>query len=132
MNAKAREMGMYSSRFANPNGLPADQYSTAIDMARCAYFAYRHPELRKIVCKREENFIRNNGKVIPMRNTNKLLERYYWVTGMKTGYTNAAGRCLVSSGGYNGRHVIVVVLGSKPSRIWTESEKLLKWALGAD
>ncbi len=41
MNAKARQMGMYNSRFANPNGLPADQYSTAIDMARCAYYVYR-------------------------------------------------------------------------------------------
>ena len=49
---------------------------------------------------------------------------------MKTGYTNAAGRCLVSSAGVNGRHVIVVVLGCHPSRIWTESENLIRWALG--
>lgn len=130
MNAKARQMGMYNSRFANPNGLPADQYSTAIDMARCAYYVYRNPELRNIICKRQYAFTRANGKTLLLRNTNKLLERHSWVTGMKTGYTNAAGRCLVSSAGFNGRHVIVVVLGCHPSRIWTESENLLRWALG--
>lgn len=130
MNAKARQMGMYNSRFVNPNGLPADQYSTAIDMARCAYYVYRNPELRNIICKRQYAFTRANGKTLLLRNTNKLLTQHSWVTGMKTGYTNAAGRCLVSSAGFNGRHVIVVVLGCHPSRIWTESENLLKWALG--
>ena len=128
MNAKARQMGMYNSRFVNPNGLPADQYSTAIDMARCAYYVYRNPELRNIICKRQYAFTRANGKTLLLRNTNKLLTQHPWVTGMKTGYTNAAGRCLVSSAGFNGRHVIV--LGCHPSRIWAESENLLKWALG--
>lgn len=130
MNAKARQMGMYNSRFANPNGLPADQYSTAIDMARCAYYVYRSPELRNIICKRQYAFTRANGRTLLLRNTNKLLNQHPWVTGMKTGYTNAAGRCLVSSAGFNGRHVIVVVLGCHPSRIWTESENLIRWALG--
>ena len=130
MNAKARQMGMYNSRFVNPNGLPADQYSTAIDMARCAYYVYRNPELRNIICKQQYAFTRANGKTLLLRNTNKLLEQHSWVTGMKTGYTNADGRCLVSSAGFNGRHVIVVVLGCHPSRIWAESENLLKWALG--
>ena len=123
MNAKARQMGMY-------NGLPADQYSTAIDMARCAYYVYRNPELRNIICKRQYAFTRANGRTLLLRNTNKLLTQNPWVTGMKTGYTNAAGRCLVSSAGVNGRHIIVVVLGCHPSRIWTESENLIRWALG--
>ena len=131
MNAKARQMGMYNSRFANPNGLPADQYSTAIDMARCAYYVYRNPELRNIICKRQYAFTRANGRTLLLRNTNKLLTQNPRVTGMKTGYTNAAGRCLVSSAGVNGRHVIVVVLGCHPSRIWTESENLIRWALGS-
>lgn len=129
MNAKARSMGMNNSYFANPNGLPANQYSTAIDMARCAYFAYRSPELRSMVCTSRFNFQLAGGRTTCITNTNKLLDKYPWVTGMKTGFTNAAGRCLVSTGGYNGRHAIVVVLGCKPSRIWMESENLLKWAL---
>ncbi|MDO4410350.1 MAG: D-alanyl-D-alanine carboxypeptidase family protein [Akkermansia sp.] len=129
MNTQARRMYMKNSRFANPNGLPADQYSTAEDMAKCGYFVYRNPILRSIICQKSSTFKKHNGKVITMNNTNKLLTRHSWVTGMKTGYTRAAGRCLVSSGGFNGRHVIVVVLGCHPSRIWNESEKLLKWGL---
>ena len=91
---------------------------------------YRNPELRNIICKRQYAFTRANGRTLLLRNTNKLLTQNPWVTGMKTGYTNAAGRCLVSSAGVNGRHVIVVVLGCHPSRIWTESENLIRWALG--
>ena len=49
---------------------------------------------------------------------------------MKTGYTNAARRCLVSCGSVDGRSVIVVILGCEKKRIWSESEKYLRWALG--
>lgn len=131
MNAKARSLGMYNSHFVNPNGLPGDQYSTAIDMARCAYHAYKNPELRHMVDMQHFSFKRSNGRMVSINNTNKLLGKYPWITGMKTGYTNAAGRCLISCGGLNGRHVIVVVLGAKPSQIWAESESLLRWALSA-
>lgn len=129
MNAKARRLGMRDSHFANPNGLPAPQYSTAVDMARCAWFAYRNPVLRNMVCDAHYDFRLANGRVRTLNNTNRLLQRYPWVTGFKTGYTNAAGKCLISSGGLNGRHVIVVVLGSTNSRVWDESAKYLKWAL---
>lgn len=129
MNAKARRLGMRNSHFVNPNGLPAPQYSTAVDMARCAWFAYRNPVLRSYVCDASYNFKLANGNVRTLNNTNKLLRRYPWVTGFKTGYTNAAGKCLISSGGLNGRHVIVVVLGSTSTRVWDESAKYLKWAL---
>lgn len=57
MNAKARSMGMRNSHFANPNGLPAPQYSTAVDMARCTWFAYRHPVLRSMVSTRSMEFL---------------------------------------------------------------------------
>lgn len=129
MNTKARSMGMNNSKFSNPNGLPADQYSTAMDMARCAYFAYRNPALRSMVNASQMTFQMPSGRISTIKNTNKLLDQYSWVTGMKTGYTNAAGRCLVSTGCHNGKHAIVVVLGSKPAQIWSESEKLLRWAL---
>jgi D-alanyl-D-alanine carboxypeptidase (penicillin-binding protein 5/6) len=48
---------------------------------------------------------------------------------MKTGYTNAAGHCLVASGQENGRDVIAVVLGSNKSNVWNDSQKLLEWGL---
>lgn len=130
MNAKARRLGMRNSHFINPNGLPAPQYSTAVDLARCTWFAYRNPTLRGMVRDARYDFKMSDGRVRTLNNTNKLLTRYSWVTGFKTGYTNAAGKCLISTGGYKGRHVIVVVLGSTSSRVWDESAKYLKWALG--
>lgn len=130
MNARARRMKMYNSHFANPHGLPAAQYSTARDMAIAACHAYMNPTIREFVDIPTVNFTLASGKSRNMNNTNKLLQKYSWVNGMKTGYTNAAGRCLISSGSLNGRAVIVVVLGCPKPKIWAESEKYLRWAMG--
>lgn len=130
MNARARRMKMYNSHFANPHGLPAAQYSTARDMAIAACHAYMNPTIREFVDIPHVDFTLASGKKRAMNNTNKLLQKYEWVNGMKTGYTNAAGRCLISSGSINGRAVIVVVLGCAKPKIWAESEKYLKWAMG--
>jgi D-alanyl-D-alanine carboxypeptidase (penicillin-binding protein 5/6) len=71
----------------------------------------------------------NDGRVRELENTNKLLKTVPYCDGLKTGTANAAGRCLVSSGSLNGRSVIVVVLKSNSPNIWTDSSKLLRWAL---
>ena len=130
MNARARRMNMHNSHFVNPHGLPGPQYSTARDMAIAACHAYVNPTIRQFVDIPTVNFTLANGSNRPMNNTNKLLNKYAWVNGMKTGYTNAAGRCLISSGSLNGQAVIVVVLGCDKKKIWAESEKYLRWALG--
>lgn len=130
MNARARRMKMHDSHFANPHGLPAAQYSTARDMAIAACHAYMNPTIREFVDIAHVDFPLASGKIRSMNNTNKLLQKYDWVNGMKTGYTNAAGRCLISSAAINGRAVIVVVLGCAKPKIWAESEKYLKWAMG--
>ena len=75
-------------------------------------------------------FVKADGSTKLIRSTNKLLGKYPWVQGMKTGYTNAAGKCLISCGAYNNTAVVVVVLGSTGSKVWGESLKYLKWALG--
>ncbi len=129
MNARARRMRMYDTHFANPNGLPAAQYSTAYDMALAACYAYNNPVIREYINLRQYDFRRENGSVRTINTTNKLLHSHPWVHGMKTGYTHAAGRCLISCGSKNGRAVIVVVLGCSKSGIWAESLKYLKWAL---
>lgn len=131
MNAKARELGMKNSHFCNPHGLTEPgQYSTARDMARCALAAYRNPVIRQFTNTTNLSFNFCSGKVTSLKNTNKLLHNISWCNGMKTGTTNAAGRCLIASGGYNGRHAIIVVLGSNSSNIWKDSENLLRWAVG--
>lgn len=131
MNAKARELGMTRSHFVNPNGLPApDQYSSARDMSRLALAAYRSPTIRSIVSTKSLFFEFSDGRVAEFKNTNHVLRDYPFCTGMKTGYTQAAGHCLVSSGNRNGREVISVVLGDKDRDwLWRDSSSLLAWGL---
>lgn len=131
MNARMARLGGDSSNFVNPNGLPAeDQYSTARDMARVARAVYFNPLLRDIIRTRHCMFHYASGKRISLRNTNRVLRTYSFCNGMKTGYTDAAGHCLISSGSWSGKDVIAVVLGSNKARVWQESALLLAYGLG--
>jgi D-alanyl-D-alanine carboxypeptidase (penicillin-binding protein 5/6) len=130
MNRRARAMGATSSNFINPNGLPADgQHSTARDMAIIARNAYANPVIRDIVATRRAEFRFADGRVREMVNTNRVLHTAPFCNGMKTGYTDAAGHCLVASGHANGKDVITVILGSNKARVWDDSRKLLEWGL---
>ena len=131
MNAKALALGMRHSHFVNPNGLPApDQYSTARDMSRLALAAYRSSTIRTIVATKVLFFQFANGRSAVFKNSNHVLRDYPYCNGMKTGYTQAAGHCLVSSGSNNGREVIAVVLGDRNrSWLWQDSCSLLAWGL---
>ena len=131
MNSTMRALGGYSSNFMNPNGLPAEgQYSSARDMARVARAVYRDPVLREIIKSRSYTFRYNSGKTTTWKNTNRVLRYYSFCNGMKTGYTEKAGHCLISSGSYNGKDVIAIVLGDSKARIWNESANLLAYGLG--
>jgi len=131
MNSKALELGATSSHFVNPNGLPADdQYSTAADMAKIARAAYANPILRPIMATKYLPFRYADGHVSMLRNTNQTMRDNWFCNGMKTGYTDKAKHCLVTSGSYNGREVITVILGSTKTRVFTDSAILLRWALG--
>jgi serine-type D-Ala-D-Ala carboxypeptidase (penicillin-binding protein 5/6) len=133
MNAKAARLGMTNSNFMNPNGLTLPgQYSTARDMARVALSAYHNRTIRNIVNMRELNWRKPNGTVATYKNTNKVLRSFAACNGMKTGYTEASGFCLISSASAGGREVIAVVLGDKRDAIWTDSYRLLAWGLSPD
>jgi len=130
MNRKASSLGMRNSNFKNPHGLTEPgQYSTARDMAIAARTAYRSPLIRSYASTKSYHFRYNDGRTRLLENTNKVLKTVPFCDGMKTGTTNASGRCLVSSGSLNGRSVIAVVLKSNSANIWHDSEKLLRWAL---
>jgi len=130
MTAKAASLGMRNSCFLNPHGLTEPgQYSTARDMSIAARAAYRSPLLRSYVATKAYTFRFSDGRTRALENTNKVLKTLPYCDGMKTGTTNASGRCLVSTGSLNGRSVIVVVLKSNTPNIWTDSSKLLAWAL---
>lgn len=131
MNARMARLGGTGSHFVNPNGLPSpEQHSTARDMARVARMVYFNPLLRDIIKTRHYTFQYVGGKTLPITNTNHVLRTYSFCNGMKTGYTDAAKHCLVSSGSYNGKDVIAVVYGDTKARIWNESAELLAYGLG--
>ncbi len=130
MNRKCQQLGMRNSNFVNPNGLTEPgQYSTARDMSIAARYAYQSPLLRSYFNTQAYNFHYCDGRICKIENTNKLLKKVSFINGMKTGTTNASGRCLISTGEVNGRSVLCVVLKSNSANIWNDSERLLRWAL---
>lgn len=131
MNLKAWELGCRNSFFINPNGLTAEgQYSSARDMSFIARAAYANPEIRNIVNRESVKFVYHGGTSKTLKNTNKLLGKADFCNGMKTGYTSAAGFCLVASGTYENREMIAVILGSTKIGVWEDAHQLLAWGLG--
>lgn len=131
MNYKAKQLGMHDSYFTNASGLPtpSGQYSTAKDMVILARAAMARPTIREAVSTRAMVFRFSNGSTKTIYNTNQVLKSNPYCNGCKTGYTNAAGRCLVSSAAYGRKNVIAVVLGSKSPNVWSESDALLRYGL---
>lgn len=130
MNEKARALGATHSHFVNPNGLPApNQYSSARDLSMIALAAYANPTIRSIVCLPQLVFRFANGRTRQLENTNKVLRQLPYCNGMKTGFTEAAGHCLIASGSRPGRDVIVVVLGDSRGGVWRDASALLSWGL---
>ncbi|MBV9489239.1 MAG: D-alanyl-D-alanine carboxypeptidase [Verrucomicrobia bacterium] len=130
MNAKAEALGATQSHFVNPNGLPTPgQYSTARDMARIAFAAYHNSTLREFIRMPGFIFTYSSGRQRYLEATNKLLRRSAMFTGMKTGYTGASGRCLISSASNGGRELILVQLGGTHRMLFDDAQNLLLWGL---
>ena len=130
MNRESERMGLKSSRWGNPHGLPsAENYSTAQDLATlAARLIADHPEFYKTYYS-TKSFTYNK---ITQPNRNRLLWLDPTVDGMKTGHTEAAGYCLISSAnrpnGSGQRRLISVVTGTSSDQVRAqESLKLLNW-----
>jgi D-alanyl-D-alanine carboxypeptidase (penicillin-binding protein 5/6) len=125
MNHEAQRLGMRNTNFVNSTGLTAPRHhSTASDLALLAAALVRDfPEFYPFYSQREFRFNHIN-----QRNRNRLLWIDPTVDGMKTGYTDAAGWCLIASARRNGRRLISVILGAptEPARI-VESQRLLNY-----
>lgn len=133
MNSLARHIGMTDSHFVNPHGLPVEgQYSTARDIAIAAFEAYQIPDIRKMVESATYDFVFNDGRVYQLHNTNRLLTQLEGCNGMKTGFTYAAGNCLVCSLFKDGKSRISVVLKSARPQVSEDSTALLLWSLGLE
>lgn len=99
MNEKARELGAYNTHFVNPHGLTAQgHYSTAHDMAIIAAYAMKNPLFREMVGRVSYNMKYMDGSTKYVTTTNRFLKSgFLGANGIKTGFTNAAGDCLVAS-----------------------------------
>ena len=121
MNRKAISLGCTSTHFANPHGLPDDEhFTTAKDLAIIAAEAYKNDSFKKIVSSHKVKLDYMN---LILENSNKLLETYEYANGMKTGFTKAAGRCLVSSAEKDGISLICVTLNAPDD--WNDHISLL-------
>lgn len=127
MTVKAHQIGAINSHFQNCNGLPAaSHYSTACDLAVITRYALHNPVFAGMVRTKRKliSWPGHRGERI-LLNHNKLLWSYQYADGVKTGYTEEAGRCLVSSATQSGHRLIAVVLKSKD--MYRDSTKLLDY-----
>lgn len=120
MNDKARNLGLHSTHFENPNGLDSPgHYSTARDLAKLAAYAMENPIFQKTVSTKSlmlgQRYLTNH---------NKLLWRVEGADGVKTGYTKAAGRILVSSATRNDRRLVAVTIDAPDD--WNDHAALLE------
>ena len=129
MNERARMLGA-DAHFVTPNGLDAQGHgASARAMALIAREAMKHPTFRELVSTQEAviPWVDNEYNRV-LRNKNRLLSEYEGATGIKTGFTSKAGRCLVFSAQRNGMELIGVVM-SCPN--WfDEAERMLDWGFG--
>ena len=120
MNDKARQLGLDETRFENPHGLDSpNHYSTARDLAVLTAYAMNNPVFYQTVSSKS---VRVGNR--SMQNHNKLLWRVEGADGVKTGYTKAAGRILVSSATRSGRRLICVTIND--GNDWADHSALLE------
>lgn len=129
MNEKAQRLGAFHTHFANSCGLPdPNHYTTAHDLARIGAYAYKNPMFREIIKTQYKSFSwREYQAPVLFENTNLLLGNYQGINGMKTGYTEAAGECLVASAERDGVNLIAVVLHCAQDYRWYEAAALLDY-----
>lgn len=128
MNQRAKELSLNDTNFTNPIGFEEySHFTTAADLARLAVFALGNPIIAKIVgtpaiTVADVSF----SRFYRLENVNQLLGKVPGVLGVKTGWTENAGECLVTAVTKNGKNVLIVILGSEDR--FGESENLVNWA----
>jgi len=126
MNARAKELGCVNTHFVTPNGLHNDDhYTTAYDLALIAAEAMKNEDFRTIVGSQYHETT-TGDKTRVLKNKNKVLWQYPGGNGVKTGFTKAAGRCLVFSAEREGNTVVGVVLNAPD--MWGDAYGSLDYA----
>lgn len=130
MNEKAKELSMTETNFTNPVGYEDENhYSTASDLSRLAVVALSNPIVAQVVGTAQITVPNSDfSKFYPLQSVNELLGKVPGVLGLKTGWTEAAGECLVTAVTRNNHQVLFIVLGSTDR--FGETEKLIDWVFG--
>lgn len=128
MNQKAAELGLDSTHFSNVNGLEdTDNYTTVSDCLKLTRVAMSDQTFRQIV-KTQETKVTIDGVEVEYKTTNLLLTTMDGATGVKTGFTDAAGYCLVASASQNGIELYAVILHSSDEQSrFDDARELLDW-----
>lgn len=139
MNQKAKDLNLAGTHFANPTGLDSDKkgrlladysYTTALDLSRLAAVALRNEVIDQMVATQKITVTDTSGRIIhDLYNINALLGKVEGLKGLKTGWTEEAGECLVGYAERGGRGIISVVLGSQDR--FGETAKLIDWAFSS-
>ena len=130
MNKKAKELGMLSTNFKNPSGLTEEgHYSTAYDMALLASETIKNQKFRELCSTR--SYKATYGTPQYQRtfyNHNKFLSVFDGALGIKTGFTKASGRCLVTAAERDGVTLVAVTLNARDD--WNDHVKMMEYAFG--
>jgi D-alanyl-D-alanine carboxypeptidase (penicillin-binding protein 5/6) len=118
MNERAAALKLANTRFMDPCGHDREgQYASAADLALIAEQVMRHEEYLRLARLERISFKSLDGRAFSLRNTNALIGRYEGAIGLKTGYTDGAGNCLVALAERDGVRVLAVLLNA-PNRWW--------------
>lgn len=132
MNYKARLLGAQNSNFTNPAGFDrgayAGHYSTARDLLKLTEYAIKNRLFNEIAqLERVSVTEQDSGKVYNLKTHNRLLDKYKYAVGIKTGYTNRAGKCLIARAKKDNKDVLLVMLKAKADR-WSVAEDMFEKA----
>jgi D-alanyl-D-alanine endopeptidase (penicillin-binding protein 7) len=128
MNAKARALGMKSTRFVDPTGLSSGNVATAADLAKLVMAASREPLIGEYSTS-EKLTVKVGRQLLEFRNTNSLTSKDDWdISVQKTGYTQDAGQCLVMKATIQQRPTVMVLLNSfgKLTRV-ADARRIRRW-----
>lgn len=132
MNAKAKKIGMNHTHFTNPCGYDEeDHYSTPKDLLKMTEYAIRNKRFNDISkLNRHTYYSLNKRKPFYAYTHNRLLTRYEYAVGVKTGYTSKAGACLIARAKKDGRDCLIVMMNAKEDR-WKAAKQIFEQVLNS-
>lgn len=134
MNAKAKQIGMRNTHFSNPCGYDGkDHYSSPNDLLKMTEYAIKNPTFNTISKLNSHSYYALNKdklKLFTAYTHNRLLNRYEYAVGVKTGFTNKAGACLIARAKKDGKDCLIVMMNAKEDR-WKTAKNIFEQVLNS-